>query len=51
MGTKLKSRDRFGGTPLDDAIREGHKEMVEYFLDQSVSAQAAAKIWFGKKGI
>ena len=27
MGTKLKSRDRFGGTPLDDAIREGHKEM------------------------
>jgi len=30
MGTKLKSRDRFGGTPLDDAIREGHKEMVEY---------------------
>ena len=27
------------------------EEMVKYFLDNSVAAQAAAKIWFGKKGL
>mgnify|MGYP000608822576 CR=1 FL=1 len=35
----------------EDEMESFSKEMVEYFLDQSVSAQAAAKIWFGKKGI
>ena len=35
----------------EDEMESFSKEMVEYFLDQSVSAQAAAKIWFGKKNI
>ena len=33
----------------DDEMDSFSKEMVEYFLDNSISAQAAAKIWFGKK--
>ena len=35
----------------EDEMESFSKEMVEYFLDQSVSAQAAAKIWFGKKSL
>ena len=33
----------------NDEMDSFSKEMVEYFLDNSISAQAAAKIWFGKK--
>ena len=35
----------------NDEMDSFSKEMVEYFLDNSISAQAAAKIWFGKKGL
>ena len=35
----------------DDELDKFNKKMVEYFLDNSVEAQAAAKIWFGKKGL
>ena len=33
----------------DSELDKFNKKMVEYFLDNSVEAQAAAKIWFGKK--
>ena len=33
----------------NDEMDSFSKQMVEYFLDNSIEAQAAAKIWFGKK--
>ena len=33
----------------EDEMESFSKEMVEYFLDQSIAAQAAAKVFFGKK--
>ena len=33
----------------EDEMASFSKEMVEYFLDQSVAAQAAAKVFFGKR--
>ena len=29
-GAYTTLKDRFGATPLDDAIREGHPEIMEY---------------------
>ena len=34
----------------DEEIDSFSKEMIEHFLDNT-TAQAAAKIWFGKKGL
>ena len=33
----------------NDEMDSFSKQMIEYFLDNSIAAQAAAKIWFGKK--
>ena len=30
QGVNPERRDAFGGTPLDDAAREGHREVAEY---------------------
>ena len=27
LGANIGAQDRFGGTPLDDALREGHEEV------------------------
>jgi len=35
----------------DNELEKFNKEMVEYFLNNSVDAQAAAKVYFAKKGI
>jgi hypothetical protein len=28
LGANIGAQDRFGGTPLDDALREGHEEVT-----------------------
>ena len=33
MWANLNAKDRWGGTPLADAIREGHKEVAEYLRE------------------
>ena len=35
----------------DDELDKFNKEMVEYFLNNSVEAQAAAKVFFGRRGL
>ena len=39
-GAMVRPQDRFGGTPLVDAEREGHKEVAEY-----LKKKTATKKW------